>query len=587
MPTSPESRIDGLDQRAEQRLSWLMFARVALALSSLAIAMGLDALGRSLGPVAREGIYWTVGAAFLATAVSRAVFPRVRSAGRFAGIQLAVDVVLVTALVHFSGGRESVFAFLYVCVAVYGAVLGDRKGAFGAATLCAAAYGGVLVAEHLGFAVTESGAEREPMSMLLAVWAVQVAALFLVGALASALAGELHRTGEALHHRTHALHRLRDLHQQIFESIMSGLLTTDSEYRITSFNPEAERISGYRAAEVTGRMLDEVIPGARAVLEREATSRRRRDGSRRRLLFRDRHGNERHLGLAGSPLGGGNAEPSGSVLIFQDVTRVVEMERELRRSERLAAVGELGAKIAHEIRNPLAAISGSIQMLGGGQRAAGTDPGGERERLMGIVMRETERLDGLITDFLSYARPRSPEFSRVDMGPLLQDLVKMIEASRPAGIALDCRVEGEVVAWADADQLKQALWNLGVNAVQAMPEGGRLTLTAGCRPGRAQDAADACRNGDFEPGAAGADAPAPFASGVVEIGVRDEGAGISPEVQERMFEPFFTTKPDGTGLGLATVHRIVESHGGVLQIDSRPGSGTTFRILLSAAGGER
>jgi two-component system sensor histidine kinase PilS (NtrC family) len=509
--------------------------------------------------------------------VSGALFPRVRSANRFAAVQLAIDVALVTALVHFSGGRASIFAFLYPCVALYGAILADRAGAFGAASLSAVAYAGVLVAEHMGFAV--GPVDRAPVTILVAAWGVQVGALFLVGALASALAGELHRTGEALDRRTHALHRLRDLHQQIVESIMSGLLTTDSEFRVTSFNPEAQRISGFEADEVFGRGLDEVIPGARSTIEAEIAQGRRSHSTRGRLMFTNRAGESRHLGLSGSPLRGQDGSPSGAVLIFQDVTKVVEMEAELRRSERMAAVGELGAKIAHEIRNPLAAISGSIEILrrglDGGEHSL--EPGSEAGRLMEIVLRETDRLDGLITDFLDYARPRPPQIERVALAPLLEDLVKMMETSRPDTIDVTCDVPADLQVTADPDQLKQVIWNLAVNALQAMPEGGRLALSARPRSGDAQGGRDPRRNGGLDATGAGpADAP----GGFVEIAVADDGPGIAPEVQERMFEPFFTTKSRGTGLGLAMVHRAVESHGGMLLLESSAETGTTFRIRL-------
>ncbi|MGH0037795.1 MAG: two-component system sensor histidine kinase NtrB [Myxococcota bacterium] len=583
---TPEGGAQSLDARAEQRLLWLMFARLALLLVSFAIAAGLGVLGRDLGSEAREGLYWTVSAAFLATVISGAVFPRVRSANRVAAAQLAIDVALVTALVHFSGGRTSVFAFLYPCVALYGAIFADRAGAFGAASLSALAYAGVLLAEHLGFA--PGSAERTPPAMLMAAWGVQVGALFLVGALASTLAGELHRTGEALDRRTHALHRLRDLHQQTVESIMSGLLTTDSEYRVTSFNPEAERISGFTAAEVLGRPVDEVIPGARATLEEEAGDGQRRLASRGRLSFTNRAGDSRHLGLAGSPLQGQNGGPAGAVLIFQDVTNVVEMEAELRRSERMAAVGELGAKIAHEIRNPLAAISGSIEILrrGHGENARPTEPGSEAERLMDIVLRETDRLDGLITDFLDYARPRPPEVEPVAIAPLLEDLVKMLESARPPGIEVLCDAPPGLEATADANQLKQVIWNLAQNGLQAMDGSGRLVLSARGVVGGPQGAANASRNGDLGGTRAGPGEVGSGPIGVVEIAVADEGPGIAPEVQERMFEPFYTTKSQGTGLGLAMVHRIVESHGGVLLLESSAESGTTFRIQLPSAGGK-
>jgi len=568
--------VSGVDAHTEQRLLWLMFARLVLALVSFGIALGMDALGGSLPEEARRGLYWTVSAAFLATVISAALFSRVRSPGRFAAVQLATDVALVTALVHFSGGRESIFSFLYICVTVYGAMLSDRRGAFGAALLSALGYALVLGVGKTGWVDYGTRPDPAPVPMIAAVWAVHVGAMFLVGALASVLSGELHRAGEALDERTHALRRLRDLHQRTVESLMSGLLTTDPGMRVTSFNPEAERITGFGFGEALGEDVDAVIPGARELLGGADTGLEAepRPSSRARLPYRRRSGEELFLGMAGSILRDESGRPAGYVLIFQDVTRVVEMERELRRSERLAAVGEMGAKIAHEIRNPLAAISGSIEMLQGGLRAQGD---GESVRLMDIVLRETERLNALIDDFLGYARPQAPKLEVVALRPVLDELLQVFEAVRPGGVEVGCRVEGQPRAAADAGQLRQVLWNLCLNAVQAMPGGGRLELAV--EPCEAPQEAPEARRHEGEGGDPGPRAPGGRG---VEICVRDTGPGMPPEVQERIFEPFFTTKREGTGLGLATVHRIVESHGGSLQVRSRPGE-TTFRVRLPAA----
>src|SRR5690606_20296086 len=230
---------------------------------------------------------------------------------------------------------------------------------------------------------------------------VHAGALLLVALLASALSHERDRAGRALDERTRALARLQRLHERTVESLTSGLLTTDPAGRITSFNPEAERITGVQVMDAFGRDLDAVIPGATAIVLERAREREAGDRSRTLLRFRNRRGEDLHLGLAGSVLRSADGEPAGYVLIFQDVTRVVEMEGALRRQERLAAVGALSAHLAHEIRNPLAAISGSIQMLEGGLPPALRDD--ETGRLLGIAVREADRLNQLITDFLHFA----------------------------------------------------------------------------------------------------------------------------------------------------------------------------------------
>jgi two-component system sensor histidine kinase PilS (NtrC family) len=254
------------------------------------------------------------------------------------------------------------------------------------------------------------------------------------------------------------------------------------------------------------------------------------------------------------------------------------MELELRSAERLAAVGEMAAKIAHEIRNPLASISGSIQILkAGGASAREEDP--DSGRLMDIVLRETERLNTLIGQFLQYSRPVPPTLEPVPVRALLEEMRELLEASKPDEVELVCEGSETLAAMADRDQLKQVLWNLAINGVHAMPKGGVLSLSvvpALIDP--AQDWQPDGRKGEWS------DNLRQVANGTgVEIAVSDTGVGILPEDQGRIFEPFFTTKAEGTGLGLATVHRVVEGHGGSIRVESREG-GTTFRVCLPSVG---
>jgi two-component system sensor histidine kinase PilS (NtrC family) len=275
-------------------------------------------------------------------------------------------------------------------------------------------------------------------------------------------------------------------------------------------------------------------------------------------------GEKRHLGLASSILRDGEGLASGWVVIFQDVTEVVAMEHELRRSERLAGVGQLAADIAHEIRNPLAAISGSVEMLEAGLGEDNRDL--EARRLMGIVLREIDRLNHLITDFLQFARPAPTKRTPVDLGAVVEDLVGMFEVTRPEEVKIEVVLGEELTALVDPTQIRQILWNLVLNAVQAMPEGGCIRISVAEVAEEPQEGASEGRN-DAKGGA-----------DFVEVTVADTGVGIAPEVLERIFDPFFTTKPEGSGLGLATVHRIVEANGGNLRVQSHVGEGTVLRV---------
>jgi two-component system sensor histidine kinase PilS (NtrC family) len=543
----------------------LLAGRLVLALAILGGALAVTAERAREGAEAPErGLYATVVLAFAATILAAGVQGRMRRSRVFAAAQLVSDVAIVSALVHFSGANDSIFAFLYVPITVYAALLFGRRGAYVSSALGALGYGTVLLLARLH--ATPHGAPlADPVQ--LAVWGVHAGALLLVALLASALSRERDRAGHALAQRTRDLASLQRLHQRTVESLTSGLITTDPGGAITSWNPEAERITGARAAEVLGRALDDVIPGARArALEAAGSG----EKGRARLRYRNRRGRDLHLGLAGSLLRAGEGDPGGYVVIFQDVTKVVEMEAELRRHERLAGIGQLAADLAHEIRNPLAAISGSIQILEGG---ATGDESDESQRLMSIVVRETDRLNALITDFLHFARPAPAKLEPVAIAQVLSDMAQIFESVRPASVELEVDAPPDLRVVADDRQLRQALWNLFLNAVQAMPDGGRLEIRAQASPPQA---------GSSERRNENAEGPH-----WVEIRVADTGTGIPEDVLERIFDPFFTTKKEGTGLGLATVHRIVEGNGGHVKVESAVGRGTRFCVLLPAAERQR
>ena len=544
-----------------RRLIPLLAGRLVVSFGILVGALALTAERVRAGTdVSERGLYATVVVAFVATILAAVVSSRVRQRRAFAALQLISDAVIVSALVHFSGGADSFFGFLYVPSTVYAALLFGRRGAYAASALGAVGYGCVLLLAH-GASVGHGAPVTDPVQ--LAVWGLNAGALMLVALLASALSRERDRAGLALAETTRDLASLQRLHQRTVESLTSGLITTDPTGRITSWNPEAERITGASGAEVLGRSLEEVIPGAHArVLEAAGSG----EKFRARLRHHNRRGEDLHLGLAGSRLLVGESDPGGYVVIFQDVTQVVEMEAQLRRHERLAGIGQLAADLAHEIRNPLAAISGSIQILEGGVESDESD---EARRLMNIVVRETDRLNALITDFLQFARPAPARPEPVAIESVLRDMAQIFESVRPPTVELSIDASPELRVVADDRQLRQLLWNLFLNAVQAMPDGGQLEI-------RAQRVA--AQGVSLERRSGNAEGP-PW----VEIRVADTGTGIAEEVLERIFDPFFTTKKEGSGLGLATVHRIVEGNGGHVKVESAVGRGTRFCVLLPAA----
>jgi two-component system, NtrC family, sensor histidine kinase PilS len=551
------------DERDQRVLLVLMGARVALAVGGLAIGITLDAIGRETPATQWPGFYIAVALCFVATLVYRPFVGRIQRPRAFAAINVATDLALVSALVLFSGGKDSVFTFLYVAVGLYGGVLFPGAGALACAAAGSFAYACVLLLGHRGWLGPGLGAE--PFPLLITSWAVHASALLGAAALSGFLSRELMRTGIALLERTHDLEQLRTLHQRTVESLKSGLLTTDLDGRVTSFNQEAQRITGLSRLEALGRDLEQVLPGVGRLRSGASTLQR---SARARMQYTGPGGRDLHLGLGAYALRNASGVAEGEVVIFQDVTEVVAMERDLRRSERLAAAGELSASIAHEIRNPLAAISGSVQVL----QASGPTQAAESQRLMGIVLREIDRLDRLIGDFLSFARPGEPRIALVLFAELMNEVLAMFEASRPAQVTVECALHEGLGVHADPGQLRQVLWNLLVNAAQAMPDGGVVRIETKPSAGRSSQEGRSPDRMDVEKPV------------WAEITVLDQGVGIAKEIVDRVFDPFFTTKSGGTGLGLAIVHRVIAEHGGVVRVERGPGAfRTAFRVSLPRA----
>ena len=543
-----EGTAEGAAEALRRRLARLMAARLGLALVVFGLALVWVGAGKEGQEAAERGLYGTLAFAFGATAVFAALLPYATRLRMFGGLQLLTDVGIVTGMLAFSGGGASPFSFLYLPLIVFASLILDRVGAYGAAAAASFGYAAVL------WAVPAAGGP--PAAVL---FGLHGGGFLLVALLASVLARELRVAGERLDRSESNLRELQSLHERTVESLTSGLLTTDASGVVTSFNRAAERITGVAATDACGQPLEALVPGATALAARAAGGKVR---ARLEVQFADA---PRHLGLSTSVLREVDGAPAGQVVIFQDLSDVVRMEEELRRSERLAGVGQLAADIAHEVRNPLAAISGSVQILQG--KGSG-DP--ENARLMDIVLREITRLDNLITDFLEYARPAPLSRVATDVGELLHEVAEVVRRSAADGVELEVDTSGDLTASIDPDQVRQLVWNLVRNAEQAVGAHGRIRLGASRvdpsqalpQDGRRPTEEDRC---------------------AVEIVVQDSGCGIAADVRARIFDPFFTTKQSGTGLGLATVHRVVEAHGGSATVESEPGKGATFRIRLATA----
>jgi two-component system sensor histidine kinase PilS (NtrC family) len=426
------------------------------------------------------------------------------------------------------------------------------------ATLSTLLYIGIVLAQMfdladlLGFTFLAQDGVLPPRRIVAYTTGLNVFLFFSIAFLSGSLADRLQRAGVRLERASSEIADLQAFNQHVIDSLASGLATTDRQGRILTFNRAAETITGHAALSVVGRRIDDVLelpPNVAAELRGGASVGR---GRRIETPYRTGDGRRIDLGFTATQLQtpGGNV---GLLFAFQDVTDIKKLERDARLRQRLAAVGEMAAGIAHEIRNPLASMSGSIQILR--QELPLTE---EQAQLMDIVLRESERLNDTIRSFLAYARPQRFSIARLDVRRVLNDAALLLRNSSEVheGHVIEVQVPTTEVAFeADENQIRQIVWNLATNGLRAMRTGGRLTL--GARIDSGEDGSEC-----------------------VVLEVADEGVGIPADELDAIFQPFRGSFSKGTGLGLAIVHRIVSDYAGEIQVSSTPGSGTTVRVRL-------
>ncbi len=529
-----------------RKLVWLTFFRVVMVTVLLGGAAAMAWTAREAWVVEAAAPLFALVAATYGASLLFALALRVRFAEKaVAHAQIVTDVAVALAVVRLTGGAESVFVFLFSLATVNGSILLFRRGAVVSTALAVATY-------VLGVVLLAPGATPRADTVF-----GHVAAFALTAALAGYLAEQLRDTGERLAAREDDLEAVTAIHEALVQSVSSGLLTVDPEGRITFLNRAGEQLTGLALRDVQGGPVERWFGAFQEVTAREEMS------LRKEMEFVDGRGERRRVGYAAFPLRGRAGAVMGHALIFQDLTAMRAMEDAVRRSERLADLGRLAAGLAHELRNPLASISGSIELLMAGERLRDAD-----RRLMEIVLREAGRLEDLVRRFLQFTRPPAPRCTPTDVAAVVSETLDVF-AQDPAGerLAVERELAPAVVA-CDGDQVRQVLWNLLTNAAQAI-------VATKEQPPPADPLARA--RGLIRVSCA------PERDGGARLVVADDGPGIAAPDLLRVFTPFFTTKRDGTGLGLATVHRIVEAHGGSVSVDSREGEGATFVVRLPPA----
>lgn len=494
----------------------------------------------------------------LLTILYARLFKWITDARLFAYLQIFGDILLITATVYVTGGIESLLSFLYFLSIISASILLNRTGGFYAASFSSIAYGLLVNLDFYkvlptGYKTIMVGNIEYGRGDILATVLLNIIGFFTVAFLTGYLAERTVKIEKELEEKKIDFKKLEAMNKYIVENINSGILTIDNNAKITSFNMAAEKITGHTLEEVYNQSIDAVFTD---LMNEHGYSINPLDEGpsyfRIDKVFKRKDGKELFLGFSVSPM-----KEGGHVIIFQDLTRLRDIEEQLKRGDRLKALGELAAGMAHEVRNPLASISGSAQVL-----KQSLSFNGEGQHLMDIIIRETNRLNALITEFLLFAKP-AVKMARINLSDILNDTIGMFRNSPESkNIEIQVKLDDSLVINGDGSQLKQVFWNLFLNASHAMPDGGKLKVR-GYRSHIKQ----------------------PFDSDgakVVVIDISDTGAGIPQEKIDKIFDPFFTTRDSGTGLGLAVVHRIIENHKGTIEVKSGKGEGTSFKIILPA-----
>ena len=543
------------------RLSKLITIRVIVSTLLLGSAILIQLNRPGAFPV--NPFFFLIGLTYGLSVVYTLSLPYTGRYNWLADVQLAADAVLVSAFIFVTGGITSYFSTLYVLPIIAASTVRLRRGALQVATLSAILYLAMVWAQYTQIPLPAALQLETLVNLPTAQFAqytvaINLGGFFAVALLAGSLAESLRSAGERLEDASNEIEDLRAFNEYVIDNLLSGLATADADERILTFNRAASTITGIPAERAVGGDVGGVLQLPEQFRTQLHTLTERRS-MRVDLIYQTADGRTINVGMSTSRLVFPNGH-AGFLFTFQDVTEIKRLERDGRLQQRLAAVGEMAAGIAHEIRNPLASMSGSIQVLR--QELPLT---GDQAQLMDIVLKESERLNDTIRSFLAYARPQRSAISTIDVRTILQDAAALLRNS--ADLREGHEIEADVPmdpVWYDADenQLRQVVWNLATNGLRAMAaKPGRLLLSVRNEPGEI--------------------------AGDVVIVVEDQGCGIAADDLDEIFQPFRSTFQKGTGLGLAIVHRIVTDYSGVIQVSSTVGVGTSVHVRLPHRAGAK
>jgi two-component system sensor histidine kinase PilS (NtrC family) len=548
---------DYAQEETLSRLQLLMFLRVGFVslLLGVAIIIQVRETKTYFGEILNAH-YFLIALIYFLTFFYVVALNYIKNLYKFAYLQLLLDTIFITAIIYTTGGIESIFSFLYLLNIISGGTILYRRGGTIIASFSTILYGALLDLTYYGlinpmgyrFSQLQEYQSSEIFYRIL----VNAAAFYLVAFLSSFLSEQIRKSRAELKVKQEDIADLEMLKENIIQSISSGLVTLDKYGKIIVFNRGAERIFNINSSDAIQKDVNDIIPFIMPYLKVNNSNKFSQ------LSYKRSEDEQIDLLLTISPLKERDGSEKGEILVFQDTTRIREMEQEVKRMEDLAMLGELAAGIAHEIRNPLASISGSIQVL---NDSLSKEDVHINQRLMGIILREISRLNHLVNDFLNFARPQKIEIEEFNLSQLIMDTLYIFQNSQSWAQYIDVKTKffNSLKIRSDPQQLKQVFWNIFLNACEAMPKGGVICVST-----------DKLRelNGKDE-----------LIDSVI-VKVEDNGPGIDPKIITDVFNPFSTTKKDGSGLGLAIVKRIVEGLGGKVSGQNLANGGAVITILL-------
>lgn len=540
------------------RMHWLLLARVGIVTFLLGVAAFIEVLGmESLSEISASTLFNTIVQTYILSIVYIFIMKSLPRLTPNIYIQSFCDVLLITEMIYATGGIHSIYSVFYPLVIIYTVLFLGRNGGVIVASIAAIFYGVFADLEFYGviypFFSIPVPDQQQNAGFVFTRIITHVLSFYLIAFLASFVVEQEKKTRTLLAEKQTAFDQLDLLHRSIIESIDTGILTINLNGRIKSINRAATEITGLTLTDVENKEFSNVFKNCPSLMDIQDTNHAEPIARTRfEMFFCNSKGHQLILGGSVSLLRDSRGVTIGRIIIFQDLTMINEMKESLEKSRRLALIGEMAAALAHEIRNPLASISGCIQMI---KQDLPSDE--HNEKLMQIVMRGKDQLENFLKDFLLMARPALGTKEMIDVRDIIKDVLESIryvdDWHEPLRVVFNF-ADYPLNIHANKTEIRQVIWNIILNAVQAMPDGGMLTIEASNVQTDAQ--------------------------GGVEICISDTGCGMTEQVLESVFQPFYTNRELGTGLGLAVVNRILEGYQGKIHIQSRPAEGTHCRVWL-------